>query len=352
MEIEKIDNIDRVIASCLAEKATDEEYAILNKWIKSSKENYKYFHQIQNIWDTLNPDNRISDEFTLAALKKVEGRISGEERKKGFLFYLQRIAAVAIIPLIIGAYFFGNRNQSNNAQVSEVEVYNEIKAAYGTRSSLQLSDGSLVWLNSGSSLKYPVKFLNTERKVFLSGEAYFEVHSDKKTPFVVQTSKLDVRATGTKFNVQAFTSSTITEVALLEGKVDIIKKVKNSKLSQLQEMNPNQYLTYDSISGQIKLINEDVYKYLAWKDGKLIFRNESLPQVVKKLCLVYNVEIELRGKQLQEFRYWGTFKEESLANILKFLKVSSPIDYKEIDIKPAKDGTFPKKKYVIFQASK
>ncbi len=352
MEIEKIENIDRLIANYLAGKATEEEIVILNSWIKASKSNYKYFHQIQNIWDTLNPDNLISDEGIMKAFKKVEYRISGKEKSYKLLHVLQRIAAIAIIPLVIGGFLIGRIAQNHDLQSPDNVVYNEVKAAYGTRSSLLLSDGSSVWLNSGSTLRYPVKFANTERIVLLTGEAYFEVHSNKASPFIVQTKNLNVKATGTKFNVRAFSSSHLTEVALQEGKVEIFKTDKNKKYISIQKMIPNQHLSYDSVTEQSNLNEEDVYKYIAWKDGKLIFRNESLPDVAQKLSLLYNVDIELKGNQIKEYRYWATFHEESLINILKFLKVSSPIDYKDITAKPLKDGTFPKKKYIIFQTGK
>jgi len=352
MEIRKIENIDRLIANCLGEKATEEEYLLLNNWIKASKSNYKYFHQIQNIWDNSSPDNLKSDTDIMAAFKKVELRIAENKGNFKIIPFLQRIAAIIIIPLVIGGYLLGKINQSDNSQLSNNEVYNEVKAAYGTRSSLQLADGSKVWLNAGSSLQYPAKFSSAERIVYLIGEAFFEVQSDKKSPFIVHTKNLDVKATGTKFNVRAFSSSSTTEVALQEGKVEILKTDKNGKSFRLKLMNPNQHLSYDSISDKANVIEEDVYKYIAWKDGKLIFRNESLPVVAHKLSLLYNVDIELHGEKLKEYRYWGTFQEESLTNILKFLKVSSPIDFKEITGKPSKDGTFPKKKYIIFQARK
>jgi transmembrane sensor len=350
MEIDKIGNIERIIANCLAEKASAEEYTILKNWIKASKLNYKYFHQVQNIWDSLNPDKKISDEQVLSAFKKIESRILEEKSKNQFISYLQKIAAILIIPLVIGGYFIGRINKDIDSQIVNNEIYNEAKASYGTRTSLQLADGSKVWLNSGSSLRYPVKFSSAERTVILKGEAYFEIQSNKSSPFIVHTANLDVKATGTKFNVQAFSSGSSTEVALMEGRVDVFKMDRNNKYILVKQMNPNQYLSYDSISDNTNLKDEDVYRYIAWKDGKLVFRGESLNEVAERLSLLYNVDIELKGKKLNEQRYWGTFQEENLANILKFLKISSPINYKEITKKPASDGTFPKKKYIIYQA--
>jgi transmembrane sensor len=352
MEIDKTENIDRLIANCLAEKASDEDFELLKNWIKASKSNFNYFHQIQNIWDSSNMDEKISEDKILAAFKKVELRIYPKKSKNQFIQYLQKIAAILVIPFAIGGYLLGTTNQNIDAQLTNNDVYTEAKAAYGTRTSLQLADGSKVWLNSGSSLKYPLKFSKNERKVLLSGEAYFEVQSDKSSPFIVHTKNMDVKATGTKFNVQAFSSSSSTEVALKEGKVEIFKTETNKKPTLIRQMKPNQFLLYDSISEQTSIKDEDVYRYIAWKDGRLVFRSESLAEVAEKLSILYHVDIELKGEKLKEQRYWGTFQEESLANILKFLKISSPINYKEITGKRDKDGTFPKKKFIIYQSGK
>jgi ferric-dicitrate binding protein FerR (iron transport regulator) len=184
--------------------------------------------------------------------------------------------------------------------------------------------------------------------IYLKGEAYFEVKSDKSRPFIVQTQTLQVKATGTKFNVQAFDNDHITEVALAEGKVAVAKSGNNGKLISVSELKPNQHLIYYNLSGTSKLNDEDAYKYIAWKDGKLIFRNQPLNEVVKKISQLYQVDIELRGKQLQEYRYRATFQEESLNEILKLLKLSSPIDYREVARNPLPDGSFPKKKIIIF----
>jgi ferric-dicitrate binding protein FerR (iron transport regulator) len=227
-------------------------------------------------------------------------------------------------------------------------VYNEIYATDGTRSALKLADGSLVWLNSGSSLKYPDKFIRGDRNVFLKGEAYFEVHSDKSHPFVVQTSTMRVRATGTKFCVSAYANDREAEVTLLHGNVSVTSQTGNKKNEVISEMKPNQHLALDTLSGKIKINIEDGYKYIAWKDGKLIFRNEPFSNVVKKISQLYKVDIELQGNELQDYRYRATFEDESLSEILKLLKLSSPINYKEIKRQRLPDGSFSKRKIIIF----
>jgi transmembrane sensor len=119
-------------------------------------------------------------------------------------------------------------------------------------------------------------------------------------------------------------------------------------MKKISDMRPNQHLEYDTLSGDISLSDEDIYRYIAWKDGKLVFRNEKLSDVLQKIGYFYNVDVELRGEELKEYRYRATFEEETFGEIMKLLKLSSPIDYYEVKREPLSDGSFPKKKIVIF----
>ena len=347
------DQIDAILIHYLSGKASDEEILQLEDWIKSSEQNQIYYLQVKNIWEISGKPFNPSDISTEVALEKVLKLNHIESEKPGFWYYIQRVAAILIIPLVFGSFFWGKfSHHPVKSDASGQEVYNEVFAAYGTRSTLILNDGSKVWLNSGSSLSYPVKFTNQKRIVKLRGEAYFEVHSDISRPFIVQTRSVNVMATGTKFNVQAFSACNETQVSLLTGKVSVNKCNGENGISKIAELRPNQHLIYNTVSGEKELNNEDVYRYIAWKDGKLIFRGESLSSIVYKISQLYNVEIEMRGKNLQDFKYRATFQDESLEEILKLLKLSSPIDYREVKRNPLPDGSFPKKKIIIFSTRK
>jgi transmembrane sensor len=337
--------INPIIVTYLSGKATDEEISNLEEWTRLSKENSEYFLFIKNIWESsgkqFNPDSISAEK----ALQKVLSRIV--KPGPGFWYYWQRIAAILVIPLIVGGVLWGIF-QNTDKKSNSVVVYNEVFAAYGTRSVLTLADGSKVWLNSGSRLTYPDKFINHQRIVKLVGEAYFEVHSDKSQPFIVETKSVSVTATGTKFNVQAYTKNDKISVSLASGKVAVKKLNYANNNSVIADLTPNQNLIYDQVSNQKMIKNEDVYRYIAWKDGKLIFRNESLSEIALKISHLYNVEIELQGKNLDDYKFRATFQDESLGEILKLLKLSSPIDYREIKRTPLPDGSFPQKKIIIF----
>jgi ferric-dicitrate binding protein FerR (iron transport regulator) len=146
--------------------------------------------------------------------------------------------------------------------------------------------------------------------------------------------------------VLAYNKDPKPQVTLVEGKVAVSKTIGNIQ-EHLADLEPNQNLIYDTILQKVRVDETDLYAHIAWKDGKLIFRNEPLVNVLKRIGILYNVHFELRGKEFLEYRYRATFQEEKLEDILKILKATSPIDYKIIERKPLPDGTFPPRKVSI-----
>jgi len=349
MGIENQDDILVLIARNLAGLADSIEMDQLKEWIESSADNNKYFEQVRNIWDAT--DKKIDPGIInlTAAREKVLGRIAEVHAGRSFWYYWQKIAAVLIFPLAIGALLWVYFNSKNAVSSNEI-VYNEVFAAFGTRSSLRLADSTLVWLNSGSSLRYPNRFNGKDRLVFLKGEAYFEVEGDILKPFIVRTPALEVKATGTKFNVQEYDSNPVTEVTLVSGKILVSESDDNKNTHLISELNPDQHLTYNRQTKEISINNEDAYRFVAWKDGKLIFRHEPLDKVLNRISMIFNVDIELQGKELRDYRYHATFQDESLEEILKLLRISAPIGFKEVSRNPLNDGSFLKKKIIIFPA--
>jgi transmembrane sensor len=349
MKVNFNDDILSLIVRNLAGVADITEAGQLEEWLGSSEGNKRYYEQMRNVWEASDrhTDSKLTD--TTEALKCVLEKISKRSSRRSFWYYWQKIAAVIVLPLTIGAllmiYF-----SSERAATTQEPVFNEVYATFGTRTALKLADGSQVWLNSASSLKYPDKFDQKDRRVYLNGEAYFEVKSDASRPFIVQTSSLQVKATGTRFSVLEYDSDPVTEITLVSGKVHVNNLDNSTSSRPIAELNPNQHIYYNRETGIKNVSEEDPYKYIAWKDGKLIFRNDSLSRVVTKIGQVFNVEIELQGAELKDYRYRATFEDESLDEILKLLKISAPIDFIELKRTPLPDGSFPKKKVVIFPA--
>jgi transmembrane sensor len=346
----KNNNQDILITRYLAGEASQDEIIELQAWLVAAKDNLLYFQQLKNIWDNTGKDIDIKKTDTDKAFSLIHKRIVLKSQAPNIWFYWKKIAAVLLIPLVIGNLIYFSLH--TNSHLSKQEpVYNELFAAFGTRSALKLSDGTEVWLNSGSSIKYPDRFIGTKRTVYLKGEAYFEVESDINKPFIVETSSLSVKATGTKFNVSGYDSDNEAEVTLVSGKVEV-RTTDDNKNVNSSKLNINQHLSFNKVSGATSISDEDTYRFISWKDGKLVFRNEPLSQVAKKIGQIFNIDVEVRGKEIKNFSYRATFQDESLTEILKLLKISSPIDYIELKRDPLPDGSFPRKKIIIFPINK
>ena len=243
MDLTQQDDILALIAKNLAGLTNSDENAQLKAWIKFSEFNKQYFDEVRLIWDASQEQYSPKLINTEKALESVLLKISQPSPGRKIWYYWQKIAAILILPLAIGVITW-NYLISKKAAHSNKPVYNEVYTSFGTRSSLRLADSTLVWLNSGSSLKYPDKFTDKTRQVYLKGEAYFEVKSDVSRPFIVQTSNLQVKATGTKFNVLEYDSNPMTEVTLISGKV-FVNNSGNRNFKLISELNPNQHLEYN-----------------------------------------------------------------------------------------------------------
>ena len=215
-------NIDTdVILRYLEKTASPEEIRQLREWIALSEENANYFQEIRNIWEVTTPAVDPEKIDTSKALAKVKNRIhttpQAPMKRTRLITYCRRIAAILLLPAIIAVVALLMKKDHQAPLIA----FNEVTAPYGTVSTLTLPDSSKVWLNAGSTLKYPTAFTSNVREVEMSGEAYFEVHADKKHPFIVSTGDLKVTATGTAFNVCNFAKAKEEVITLVTGKVNV-----------------------------------------------------------------------------------------------------------------------------------
>lgn len=299
------DQIQPIITAYLSGKATAEERRKLDDWVKQSPDNDRYYQEIRNIWQVMHPAFTPSEIHVFEAEKKVLANIATTRRNiaRTLIIYWQRMAAVLVIPLlIICTYLF---LEKDNGVYDAIE-YQEVKSPHGTFSEVRLPDGTNVWLNGGSTLKYPLTFRKGERDVFLSGEGYFEVHSDKENPFIVKTDQITLRATGTAFNVEAYGSDSITAVTMVNGKIDVA-----FGNSSPVAMVPGERASFNNLTKQCLIAKTDPYKWYAWKDGLMIFRDDPLSYVFKRLGLTFNVNIELKDPSLANAPYRATFEYEN-----------------------------------------
>ena len=178
-------------------------------------------------------------------------------------------------------------------------VMNRLVIPRGGEFNLTLSDGTRVWLNAETELRYPVQFNGKERVVYLKGEAYFEVSKNKEKPFLVQVDDMSVKVYGTEFNVNTYNK---IETVLVTGSVGMNQGGKEVLLK------PNQKGVFDQVSGKITVEDVDVLAYVSWKNGDFIFRNESLNSIMDKLSRWYGLEVLYQDAGLQDVRLSGNLK--------------------------------------------
>ena len=187
----------------------------------------------------------------------------------------------------------GEINVNSQKVATEIEekdntkIFNQLIVPYGRRSSLTFSDGTKIWVNSGSKVIYPVSFEKKKREIYVEGEVYLDVTHDTSWPFVVRTQQVDVKVLGTSFNVSAYKDDSNMQVTLVEGKVEV-----NTNKKSTEVLLPNQQFDYDDQTHEIKVQVVDVNNYTAWRNGYYLFEKQPLEIVFKKLSRYYGVQIE------------------------------------------------------------
>lgn len=336
---------DSELVKYIAGELEKSEKAKINNWLSSHENNMKYFQKLKNIWNITGKLNDIDLINVQKAREKVVKEIHGFGRYRKVLLYWEKIAAVLFIPLLLSALFYNF--YFDGPVKNKQDVYNEIHIAFGTTSQLVLADGTKVWLNSGSCLKYPLDFTNYMREVYLEGEAYFEIAKNKNKAFIVKTADLDIKATGTSFNVLAYPEENMVETTLITGKVSLVMELPNSNTQKLTDLKPGERASFDKNKKKIELGMVDTDKVTSWKDGQLIFRNDPLVQIAKNLGRWFNTDIELVDDELKSYRYTATFSNESLFQVMELLSMSAPIDYTYSPRIKNENNTFTKRKVKI-----
>lgn len=269
--------IAELILRYLETKASLEEITELKEWISLSEENRIFFQKMRNIWEMTDPSTSQMNIDIQSALLKTKVKAGIEPGKtnvstpKQIVLYFQRIAAILFFPILITLFTLMMNKKEESL------TYYKASTPYGSISEIILPDSSKVWLDAGSTLEYPSQFINNTRRVCMSGEAYFEVHADKNNPFIIQADELEITATGTAFNVASFTHSMEQKITLISGKVSV------SQGKETKHLLPGQQLTYQRNTKRMEITSTDTFKYIAWKDGIIAFRDDSLETILDRL---------------------------------------------------------------------
>lgn len=277
---------------------------------------------------------------TVTAYQEVCGKIARKRRHR-LRQSLVRYAAMLALPLLLSTMVLAYLHFRPAKQ--EVQ-YAEVVASNGTVVRYELPDHSVVWLNSGSRLRYPTLLNGKTRQVELRGEGYFAVKADASSPFYVHTAAgLSVFVYGTHFNVSAYDEEPHVETTLEEGKVNVMLPGKKSPC----RLEPGEWLSYDKATGRVERRKVETDEKTSWREGRLIFRNATLEEVFAALERHFNVQLILRRRSQKEYRYRATFNGETLPQILDYLAKSTSMKWQTVDGKPALGHPTGRKTIVI-----
>ena len=325
-ENNNIDRINELVSSFFEKGLSEEERTELKKLLETP-DNKRYFREVYTI--ELVARNMKPDNYLESAYDRVMGTIKEQShnqpvQKKRYLMMWKNVAAIALLILSCwAAYEWGSCNDS-----LVVDGITMVNAPLGSKSVLSLPDGSVVTLNSGSSITYTKSFGNEERKIELHGEAFLEVQKDKK-PFIVSAKGTEITVLGTSFNVKAYDDEDIVETTLVRGSV----KVKPDAGQDIPEvyLKPNEtVLICKKNKEDIQVeFRKDVNTllYTSWKDPKWIIQKETMESIVKKLERKYKVQISIEDELLKHYKFTGILMDETIQQTLDLMRDTAPIDY-------------------------
>lgn len=207
---------------------------------------------------------------------------------------------------------------SDSNDPSPTTSYNTIETPIGGQYQITLPDGSKVWLNSSSSLRYPVRFMGRERKVEITGEAYFEVAHNSSMPFKVISSDQIVEVLGTHFNIMAYHDEVNTNTTLLEGSVRITKENKSEIILPGQQARMR--------DGNLEIVNVDINGVVAWKNGYFVFKNEGIENIMRQISRWYNVKVEYKGNVSGKVFGGKISRSRNISEVLDILELTGSID--------------------------
>ncbi|MGQ1910598.1 FecR family protein [Marinifilum sp. RC60d5] len=366
------DHIDRIV-DCLAGKASEDQVKELDQWLAESDDNKQVYRDVVRSYYQINNNANWDKVNVFAAKKNINSKLKSK-KKVPFWSIAASIAVMLGVGLAVLFTDFSKEEQLAKAEVIEAGqkgaelilsngqsyelknsqdllkekdgsvlkidstkgivydtkasnrqelIYNTIKVARGQEYNMQLADGTKVWMNADSELKFPVEFVGTNRKVFLKGEAYFDVAKNKNKQFIVNAHGQDVKVYGTEFNVNAYDESLVKTV-LVEGCVSVTMESYGVE----EEMLPGELFMANCKNGSTSKQKVDVYPYIAWKDGNFIFRNERLEDIMQRLERWYQIKVFFADHESKEQLLVGDMKRyDSIDKLLYFIQKGTNVQF-------------------------
>jgi Fe2+-dicitrate sensor, membrane component len=351
-------DIESLTIAFLNEGLNHQDKVRLQQLLKTP-ENKAYFKKMYAVWCTVN--HSVEEESVEKAFQKTMFRIDSHAEKddrrkiRRLSFSFTKMAAAVFLSFLLGAasYYIISSQQEKTPEVIAAVETTKVMVPLGSKSKVELPDGSLVTLNAGSKLHYHTTFGKETREVWLEGEAYFKVAKNAKIPFVVRAKEVTIKALGTEFNVKAYPEEKMVQTTLVNGLVSVLQAKASSDTQELM-MKPKQTVTiYDegtrTIDEELEPVKEkekvaiqyaDARKpkvelkdevktelYTSWKDSRWVIESESIEEVAMKLQRRYDVQIIIANNDLKQYPFTGILTDETLEQVLEIMKSVVPINY-------------------------
>ncbi|APS40504.1 FecR family protein [Salegentibacter sp. T436] len=283
-------------------------------WVKASPENRRYYNRVKAEYVSkfqIDQNVDIDKEFDRFLLRKKQGINRS---------LILKIASVIFIALLAGGGWYLTDRELSSRPLAVYEAKPSIMEEY------ILPDGSKVLLNSGSIIEIASDFNDSDRNVYLEGEAFFEIERDTARPFIVNTeSNLQVKVLGTSFNIKSYKSDQTIETTLVSGKVELLQNTKNLPGIALS---PDQKAIFNKAEDKINIEQVSTAEIISWKEGILIFDNEPIQNVLTSLERWYDVKIEIKDSVINTYTFSGKVQRKTnIEEVLELIEASSPIKY-------------------------
>ena len=310
-----------IIIRYLENRCSEEDFVLINEWMKESDENAGELFRMEEIYQ-LGKFPFEEENLVARAERRLGRRLEQENQKKQEVFKLRSVlryaaAIVGVMVLAAGlAYWF--RNKAEELVVAS--------AAHGQVREMLLPDGTKVWLNQSSVLKYPRAFEGKERHVYLDGEAYFEVARNHEKPFMVKSPAMDVRVLGTSFNIKCRPDNSFAETTLIEGEVEVKDKSDKGRITLL----PGQKAVLNRVTGRMQVKQVDPKMEIVWHNDLIPFEKSSIFQIAAALERFYGVKIILSPDVDSTNTYSGVLKKkDNIESVLNSLRNSIPFNLRK-----------------------
>ena len=304
-----------IIIRYLENRCSEEDFVLINEWMKESDENAGELFRMEEIYQ-LGKFPFEEENLVVRAERRLGRRLEQENQKKQEVFKLRSVlryaaAIVGVMVLAAGlAYWF--RNKAEELVVAS--------AAHGQVREMLLPDGTKVWLNQSSVLKYPRAFEGKERHVYLDGEAYFEVARNHEKPFMVKSPAMDVRVLGTSFNIKCRPDNSFAETTLIEGEVEVKDKSDKGRITLL----PGQKAVLNRVTGRMQVKQVDPKMEIVWHNDLIPFEKSSIFQIAAALERFYGVKIILSPDVDSTNTYSGVLKKKDNIESVSYTHLTLP----------------------------